>query len=226
MLRISESLIKLYLSCPKKAFYYQNLPGEIIITNKAAIGIAVHKVLETSWRNSKEALAELEIQLQKNNIRTGKETAYKSIANFFKMFHELVGEDDVIEKYFKIPIGDGVFITGRLDRISHDIVIDWKTGDLEPEDIKRDVQCLMYYLAYRKLYKKEPAGVYLVFLAKNKILSFLPEQPYIDEFENHIIPFVVNGIKQGQFPRTGLFGYRICRNCPYQNICFQDLGVD
>lgn len=207
-------------------FYYQNQPGESIPTNAMAIGTSVHTVLEKSWRNSKEAVAELEVQLLKNNVKIGKEKAYKSIANFFKMFNELVEEGDVIEQYFKIPIGNDVFLTGRIDRISRGIVIDWKTGDSEPEDIKRDAQCLMYYLAYRKLYKKEPAGVYLVFLAKNKILSFIPEPAYVNEFENHTIPFVINGIKSGQFPRNGLFGYRVCQNCPYQNICFEDLEVD
>jgi len=202
------------------------MPEESIATQPMALGTAVHSTLEKSWRSSKEALAELEVQLDKNNVKIGREKAYKSIANFFKSFQELVSEDDVIEKYFRIPVGNDIFLTGKLDRVSNGIVIDWKTGVTEPEDIERDTQCMFYYTAYRKLYNKEPAGVYLVFLAKNKIVSYVPNLAFLNEFENHTIPFVINGIRNNWYPRNGLFSYRACQNCSFNNICYQELGQE
>lgn len=225
MIRISESVIKDYLVCPKRVHYRINMPEESIATNAMALGTAVHTTLEKAWRSSKEALLELEIQLDKNNVKISREYAYKSIANFFKSFQELVSEDDVIEKYFRIPVGNDIFLTGKLDRVSNGIVIDWKTGATEPEDIERDTQCMFYYTAYKKLYGKEPAGVYLVFLAKNKIISFVPNLTFLNEFENNTIPFVINGIRSNWYPRNGLFSYKACKNCSFQNICYTELGI-
>jgi CRISPR/Cas system-associated exonuclease Cas4 (RecB family) len=227
MLKISESLVKDYLSCPKKCDYRINHTGEAIQTAKMAQGSIIHKVLETSWRNSKEAISEAEKQIKNYNIKVDSKEIYKCIANFFSTFKSMVNEEDEVENYFKISYAENIQLVGRLDRITKDgVVIDWKSGEGEPEDIERDIQCMFYYLAYRRLYNKEPAGVYLAYLAKKKLILYKPNKIFIDEFEREIIPHVINGVKNKIYPRAGLFQYRCCKNCSYNNICFLELGVE
>lgn len=230
MIKISESMIKDFILCPKRADFRINYAGESIPTSKEAAGSIVHAVLEKSWHNSKEALDEVEIQIKKYNIKIETKPIYKCIANFFSTFRDMVGEGDTIETYFKIPytsnLDSNVQLVGRIDRITTTgIILDWKTGDSEPEDIERDVQCMFYYLAYKKLYGKEPIGVYLAYLAKKKLIMYKPNLVFIHELEYDIIPAVIKGIKSRSFPRYGLFQYRACSNCNFNTICFEELGL-
>jgi hypothetical protein len=71
-IRISQSLIKDHISCPKKTFYRIFLPGESISSNEMALGNAVHVTLEKAWQNSRAAIDELEIQLKEFNVKTMK----------------------------------------------------------------------------------------------------------------------------------------------------------
>jgi CRISPR/Cas system-associated exonuclease Cas4 (RecB family) len=224
MIKISESLLRDHILCPKRTFYRINNPGESVQTNSMAIGSAVHAVLEKSWRNSKEAISEMEIQLKRFNVKTNEKLAYKCLSNFFTSYRSLIKEDDLIEKYFSIPMGKEMTLVGKMDRVSNGMIIDWKTGDSEPEDIERDVQCVFYYLAYKKMYKKVPTDIYLVFLAKNKVIRFEPNETLIKEFETQVLPKVIYEVKNNLFPRNGLFLFGACKKCPYQNICFTDLG--
>jgi CRISPR/Cas system-associated exonuclease Cas4 (RecB family) len=115
-------------------------------------------------------------------------------------------------------------LVGKIDRItSSGIVLDWKTGKGEPEDIERDVQCLFYYLAYKKMYKKEPSDVYLIYLAKNKVIRFEPNEAIIREFEDQVLPKVIYEVKNNIFPRTGLFTWGTCSHCQFANVCFSQL---
>ena len=225
-IKISESLIKDYLLCPQRAFYRIYGAGEAVQTAQEAKGSIIHKVLETSWRTSKEALSEADKQIKNFNLKVDSDFIYKCIGNFFSTFRSMVGEEDEVEKYFKIPYSKGVELVGRLDRITtQGIVLDWKSGDSEPDDIERDVQCMFYYLAYKKLYNKEPVGIYLAYLAKKKLIMFRPNKIFLDKLENEIIPYVITGVKNKIFPHNGLYQYRACKNCNYNDACFKQLGV-
>jgi CRISPR/Cas system-associated exonuclease Cas4 (RecB family) len=226
MIQISESLVKEHLICPKRTFYRISYPAEVIQSNDMSIGSAVHAVLEKAWRNSKEATHELEIQLKKFNVKTNEQLAYKCIANFFTSYRSLINDSDIIEKFFTIPISKEVVLVGKMDRISNNgMILDWKTGKSEPEAIERDVQCLFYFMAYKKMYKKEPSDIFLVFLAKNKVIRFEPNEILIKEFETQVLPKVIYEVKNKIFPRNGLFVFRGCERCPYQNICYTELEI-
>jgi CRISPR/Cas system-associated exonuclease Cas4 (RecB family) len=227
LIRISESLIKDFLLCPKRADFRINYSGESIQTSKEATGSIVHAVLERSWRNSKEALEEIEIQIRKYNLKSDSKLIYKCIANYFSTFRNMVGEGDTVETFFNIPFSKGVQLVGRIDRITtNGIVIDWKTGESEPEDIERDIQCMFYYLAYKKLYGREPSGVYLAFLAKKKLIMYKPNPLLLNKLEYEIIPTVIRGIKNQEFPHNGLFQYHACKNCNFINSCWGNLGLE
>jgi CRISPR/Cas system-associated exonuclease Cas4 (RecB family) len=225
IIKISESLIHDYLTCPMRVFYRTNYTGESIQTPEQAQGSIIHKVLEVAWKNSKEAILEAEKQIKIYNLKLDTKFIYKCIGNFFSTFRSMIKEGDEIEKYFKIPYGDNVQLVGRLDRITNGIVIDWKSGMSEPEDIERDIQCMFYYLAYKKIYNKEPIAIYLAYLAKNKLIMYKPNKIFLDQFEHETIPYVINGVRNKIYPHNGLFQFRACRNCSYNNICWTEMGV-
>jgi CRISPR/Cas system-associated exonuclease Cas4 (RecB family) len=142
---------------------------------------------------------------------------------FFRDYESLVSNGDIIEYVFKLPFSTGVNITGRIDRITPDgILIDWKTGGYVPENVDNDIQFILYYWAYSKVYGEQPNKVFYISLLKNKIIEFNYKQYYFDQLFNQVIPGIVKQIKNKEYFREGLYS-GACKNCSYMTTCWKDM---
>jgi CRISPR/Cas system-associated exonuclease Cas4 (RecB family) len=229
---LSASLVKDFLSCPKKAYYRINRTGQSEQTTEMAVGSLVHEVLEKNWLERKAALGTAATLVDTYGLPGEIIKANKMINSFFDMFPQgFFSEDDSIESYFKVPYRKDVLLTGKIDRIHNGIVYDWKTGSSPPDDINRDPQFIIYYMAYKRLYKTEPKTLCYVSLSNKRIYYFTPIKEVIEEFEDLVIPSIVSSIRDNRFPRNGMFDYRICQReypkyrCPFQNVCWPELGI-
>lgn len=225
MIKISASLIKDYLSCSQRAFYRLYEPQESIETEYMAMGTVVHNAIEKYWDNYERAFEYVNEQLELLNLPEDLDTRRVglSLKNFFNTFTPFLTDMDKIEEYFKIPFKKGVYLTGKLDRVTWDgIIFDWKTSFKVPDSIDNDIQFIMYHYAYRKLYGKLPEKVYYVSLPKNKMVEFIPRKEYLNHFEQVLIPNIVEAIKKKMFVREGLYT-GACDNCQFQTVCFKEL---
>lgn len=235
-IRLSASMIKDFLSCERKAYYRMNKPEEQEQTYQMAVGSIVHDTLEKYWNNYDKAIEVAENKIKEYNLKRGTSNVFRSLVNFFEHFTYLVKEDDTIEQYFKIPYemnhwGEFDFsLVGKFDRVTKDgIIIDWKTGSLVPTDISGDIQFILYEYAYTKLYGEKPRRMFYVSLPTQKIIQYTPNEALIKEFITVTLPYVADSlaynIKNNNFIRTGLFGYKICNNCPFVNVCYKEIGA-
>ena len=224
MIRLSASLIKDFLSCPKKAYYRINLPGEGLPSSEQLRGTIVHSVLEKAWRNKEEAQKELEYQQKKYDFYLEKATITKCIDNFFEMFPDFFSENDDVEKYFRLPQNGGEFAyTGMIDRVHNNVIFDWKTSSTKPQSIDNDIQFMLYSLAYKQIYGREPSAVVFVSLMHKSLIKYNPKEALIKEFTDKIVPYVLKQIKDNSLPREGLYKYRGCYKCPFQDVCYKEL---
>lgn len=228
-LRLSASMIKDFLSCDRKAYYRLNQPEEQEQTYQMAVGSIVHNVLEEAWNDYDKAIELAESKIKQYNLKRGSSIVFKSIVSFFDHFTYLVNEDDTIEEYFKIPYADDITLVGKFDRITKDgIMIDWKTGSIAPTDIGNDVQFILYEYAYTKLRGEPPKRIFYVSLPTRKVVPYERNEILIKEFFNVTLPYVAEGLKYSMknnyFVRTGMFGYKICDNCAFSDVCYKELG--
>lgn len=225
MIKLSASSIKDYIACPRKVFYRTYKPEESIQTEAMAIGSAVHEIFEEKWMDEKLAVASVNEKMGKYGLETN--FAYDKIRlcidNFFPVFGHLFGEGDEIEKYFRLKFSDDLLISGMLDRIHNNIIIDWKTSTYPPKNLNNDIQFIVYYLAYKMLYGKEPTAVVYASVFKGKSHIFKPNKDVIAKFKNEVLPYVYNGVKYKIFPGLGEYHYSngICKNCSYRKHCLE-----
>ena len=107
-----------------------------------------------------------------------------------------------------------------MDRIHNNVIFDWKTGEVPPEDINRDPQFILYYIAYKKLFSREPSGVVYADLYSKKSYLFKPDKDVLAEFQEEIIPGIIKAISSNNFPRYGFYGYRVCTKCSFKGVCW------
>jgi len=229
-IRLSASMIKDFLSCNRKAYYRINQPEEQEQTYQMTVGTIVHESLENHWNDYDKAIKLAENHIMSYNLKRGSSIIYRSLVSFFEHFTYLVDETDTVEQFFRIPYGNDLTIVGKFDRVTKDgIIIDWKTGSVVPTDISGDIQFILYEYAYTKLYGEKPKKMYYVSLPTRKIVTYEPNEALIKEFFNVTLPYVADGLefnlKRNLFVRTGLFGYKICDNCPFTDVCYKEIGI-
>jgi hypothetical protein len=227
--KISASLLKDYLVCKRRAYYRIHEPEGSIQTKEMALGSAVHSVLEHYWESKEQAMLNVLPELSTYRLDTDLaliDKAYNLVAGFFELFPDRYFSDkDEVERYFKIPYSSDVYLTGKMDRVTEaGQIFDWKTSKSPPEDINRDPQFILYYLAYRMEHKREPCGVAYVSLLNRKLYYFTPNKGILSDFENFIIPDCISAIKKGDSSRTGLYAYKACDWCSFKSTCWSDLG--
>jgi hypothetical protein len=226
--RISASLIKDYVSCPKKAFYRLYEPESGIYDSGFRIGMVVHELIEKYWKSSSDMASHMKEIMDKHGIRynSNAATAVGKNIKAFSVFREYLDDGDIIEQSFYYPMDD-VTIVGKMDRITKDgIIFDWKTGKNPPESLYRDPQFILYYLSYKKLYGKVPKAVYYASLANKQLYMFKPDEFVIRDFEQNLLPDIIKQIKERHFPAYGLYGYKVCNKCPFVDACFVEVGID
>ncbi len=117
----------------------------------------------------------------------------------------------------------GKKIVGFIDRV--DVtpsgeyeVFDYKTGKstLNGYEIRRDIQMNLYSLAVEELYAKLPLSANLLYLRKERRVSYDVEQDSVASSKEEIVS-LVNSILGERFqPKPD---YNTCKYCDYQSIC-------
>lgn len=219
---ISASSIKDYLACSKKLYYRTFLPDLGVISEPMAVGIVVHKALELYWNDLHRAENYIKSNLNPRNIEKG----LFFIQNYFDNFRCITSDEDIIEKKFKIKIGTDSYLVGKIDRITNGInIVDWKTSAKPPKSIDKDIQFLIYDLAYRKMYGKPPVSVLYASLATGDFVKYVHDDTISNVLKDEIIPEVINILRNNTFNRKGIFSNSTCYNCIYKGVCLGDKDV-
>jgi len=225
-IHLSPTGIKDFLSCSMRlayriAFKKEGEEGEK--TEKMKIGLAVHETIEEAWRIPDPAV-NLKY-LNKYNLVEKKsvDKVKRSLSNYYQFYAQMLTERDVTERLFEYQFAKGITIVGKMDRVilERDTVIDWKTGDWLQKSIDDDIQFMLYYMGYKKLYGREPKNVLYINVNKNIVLRFKYEARNFRVLEKDIIPKVTRALRTGDFHREGMFT-GVCGNCPYKTVCWRE----
>lgn len=222
---LSASIIRDFLYCPKK-LYYRRHNAEQVPNSNTMSGIIVHKVLETSWRNRKQAEEAIKGLLKYYNIKSNeiRNVVINSVDNYFNLFRTVVEDDDMVEKTFYTTYVPNHGIVGKFDRVNTrtNTLIDWKVSTYDQHDINHDVQLLLYNIAYRIIYKRKLENVFHINLLTGTCNTFVFSEPIVKEFEEVLIEKVIYALDHNDFPRYGLYKKDLCENCSYNNVCDSD----
>jgi len=192
-----------------------------------AIGSVIHSALDKYWNDRDSAFNYVKKEIALLNLPPDVKitNVNLSLKNFYNHFSILLSNKDLVEKYFKIQYEKGVYLVGKFDRISNEKIFDWKTGFKVPNSIDSDIQFIFYYISYKRLYNKEPKGVYYVALPKGQMVKFTPRYEYLNHFENVLLPLVIKDIKEKRFAKEGLFT-EACASCQFHSVCYKELWQD
>ena len=75
-----------------------------------------------------------------------------------------------IEKYFEIPLVEGISLRGYIDRLGQSTITDWKTNRIPYRPLENH-QLGLYAWAIKEMFGTSPIKGQLVFLRSNKILT-------------------------------------------------------
>ena len=219
---VSASSIKDYLACSKKLYYRTFLPDLGVINEPMAVGIVVHKALELYWNDKQRAFGYIRNNLNPRSIDKG----LLFVGTYFDCFRDLVSDEDTIEKKFKIKIDSDAYLVGKIDRIVNGIIFDWKTSAKIPKSIDKDVQFLVYDLAYRSMYGRPPANVVYASLTTGEFVRYVHDDALSNVLKLEIIPEVIRALKDSTFfNRKGMFSNSTCYNCIYKGVCLGETDV-
>ena len=129
-----------------------------------------------------------------------------------------------IERWFETSIGD-IKLRGRIDRIDRDgssyTVVDYKTSKKASSlnELKKDMQLLVYALAVKDIYGTGPLKVGNWFLRTNEKVFFEPENKAIEAIQTEITEMAAK-IKTAAFePKKGSWE---CKYCDYTCLCDEE----
>lgn len=219
---ISASSLKDFIRCNRMLYYRKFFAETANSTDEQGAGSAVHKIVEEKW-DKRDPEYEKLIRVQYNVGEDMNSRMIRSISNFYSQYSSLLTKDDLSEYNFKIQLSKEVALVGKMDRVitSQDIIIDWKTSEFVPKSIDNDVQFIIYYIAYKEIFGREPT-VMLINLARNKVVEFKPKKWYVDPLRNEILPYMARMVERNEYPRTGLFNGN-CVNCSYIDTCWKEI---
>jgi hypothetical protein len=226
-LYLSKSAIDDFISCRKRYYYRLNFSKQAQSSVYMTVGIIVHNALDKHWKDKDAAIKYVINQASVWKLTDNWTTKMiKDVQSYFNNFKHLVTDDDVVEKFFKVKYDDGIFISGKYDRITPDHkIIDWKTGKWEPQNLASDTQMILYYNSYKELYGVYPTAI-LATLPTGKMSVYKPNQVYTDALYNEVIPDMLEAIERGSFPRTGFYTWNACKYCSFSQMCDKDTGLD
>ncbi len=221
-INISASLIHDFLSCNRKVYYRINFPEVSVPNREMILGTIVHQAIEHHWNSPIGAADFVRSRLPPNATKDDLEFCHKCISTFFGNFSALLANNDSIEEKFRIEISDGVFIVGKVDRVSDGIVYDWKTSRNPPMSVDNDPQFILYNWAYRNLHSSNPVGVYYASLATGRLIRFNYDSVLENLLMKEVIPDMVKHIKNSNLIPTGLYK-KECFRCPYKSTCLKEI---
>lgn len=220
-MNINATNIVDFISCPAR-FYYRavrRVKVDLVESDELIFGREMHDILEKypiQWKTIEDAIG----YIHKFNDT---DKFLIQVDTFLKNFSPMLSSDDESEVPFTLETEYyDVYITGRFDRIlKNGTIIDWKTGNVK-NDLEFNVQAILYNLAYKTIYGKEPKNVLFCSLKTGKSVALFPNQKLEDILIKEIIPAIVSTTN---YIHSGLFNGG-CNYCIYKNICYQELGLN
>lgn len=229
---LSNSSIKLYLSCPFafKAKYILGMkqPGN----EHFALGKAVHGAaeLQSRFRIKHNKNLPLDVVLERYQQLTKKEAASlnrygrDALRVMHPVGHDLVEKlyyyqcqrpPVLVEQYFKVDLGFDLPLLGYIDVVFEDDALrDYKTASKpwRRNDLDTALQFTIYNEAYKKLYGHYPKSLGTIELDKKLIIS-QPDQAIREQLTSRggkhwekaeiMIQAVIDGLKAEKYPRCG-----------------------
>ena len=233
-MNISASLVKDYLACKRRAYYRVNVSGSAVSSDEALAGTVVHNTIQKYPKEDFAVLKSKAIEQLREYNRFLPEGLWKRINRCLSNYKSLSAAVNYStarqEVYFSFPasrfstdsVVKSINVTGRIDLIDEDLVIDWKTSEVVPEILSGDVQFIFYYEAYKQLYGKYPKNVLLASLTKNKLVKYEPIQALNKALLSKIVPEMVRVLSSVTPQPYGLFTGD-CKYCQFQRTCEDDL---
>ncbi|MBN1374153.1 ATP-dependent helicase [Candidatus Dojkabacteria bacterium] len=236
---LSYSQLNSYESCPYqyKLRYILKLPSKQSAT--FFYGSIIHELLKHMFLYLKQNNKQLPIENAlafidnswdpspfdtKEESEAQKQTAKKTVQNFYAKHYESKGSLVVIEDTFKVLLKD-IVLTGRIDRVDKTNdnkfrIIDYKTGNLKDiADVKNDMQLKIYAYAFTQKFMSKVDEISLFFVDHGKDQLIKLPEGYYDKLENELwekIGPAVEKINSKQFTANPS---PLCRFCEYRNVC-------
>lgn len=223
MIYLSASSIKDFISCSRRFAYRVYQSDLAIATQEIAIGDIVHHAIENHWNDREAGFNFSYAESSKRDIDSiGKQQLDRCLTNYYDYHTQYLTLNDEIEYNFKYKLYDDVYLVGKMDRIikSTNTVIDWKTGDSFVSTINNDIQFLVYYAVYKRLFGITPTVLYIN-LNKNKTLAYRHNPKFEDELFNRVIPKILDVIHLKDFVKEGYFN-NACKSCSFIQDCWKE----
>lgn len=227
MLYLSVSALKDYLTCPK-IYWYRVHKKQAFVPNRYILrGNVVHEALEKA-DNEDDAIIIVNKLYRDNNNYTNVSAqdeveAIKMIHNYYTLIEPKLEKrnPNTVEKMFKIPWKEDVYLVGKIDRIDLDAnsLYDWKTAMTAPDNYDlQDMQFYMYTWAYEVMYRKKPS-VYYGHLYSGRLFPIDIHDDMWYNIKRLIDKTIIQLTTDEFYPR--LFGYK-CKRCFYKGVCWSD----
>jgi hypothetical protein len=221
---LSASSMKEFIDCSKKYEHRAQKSDDVEDTPQQKAGILVHNIVEKHWNQTKAHNLHLALK-QSEELSLPEEMISRvqySVNSFHDNFQHLLTPEDDIEVNFKVLLDTDVYLVGRIDRIIQpaNVVLDWKTAQEDVTSIDNDIQFLVYYYAFTRLYNRPPSLVSYVSLLHNKMINFNIQNSRYNYFAKDIIPGIIKQVREGNFYRDGIFRNK-CYRCPYKEMCLK-----
>ena len=235
---LSVTQMKMFLQCPLK-YYFRYKEGIKVKPNSSlTMGRSVHKAIEEFYRKKmKGETIDIKDAFAFFWDAESKETEFKKDENPGELKDEGVrlGEkyaEEIaptikpreIEKEFELVFENVAYtLKGVIDLIEADgTIVDHKCSKRSPNqaDIDRDIQLSAYQVGYKSLYGKDPAGLRLDYIVRNKTPKTIQarterSQKNLDRFLK-LLGYVSKAIEQDiYYPNESM----MCSCCGYKAIC-------
>ena len=239
MTNFSYSQLESFGVCPLQYKYLYLLKIPTTPSAAASFGESVHKTLQkfyADFQKNNSVDADYLLKLYKKLwIPVGYESQQDEIyrkkkgeemlIDFYNNFHDKNRSVIAVEKIFKIKIDEGIFITGKIDRIDEAPggsieIIDYKTGRMpEEKELKKNIQLSIYALAATDpgLYGKKINEVKMTFYYLTEMKKITMNRTPEDlTYVKQEIKTGASAIKSSKFPaKVGPW----CKFCQFKINC-------
>lgn len=216
---LSASSISDFIKCPQKVLYRFKKTVPEVPNKDMTIGKIVHLALEKGWRSKEQAYSVIHSGVRENDLKKADNTNMEFMVDmFFLNFRDRLGDKDLIEYKFKIPLYDDVFIVGKMDRISGGNLYDWKTSSKLPSRLSNDVQCIIYDWAFNRLFDRGATSICVAGLATGELIPYREDKLFVKELFENIMPRMIKTVRADSYERLGMFNHS-CFRCPYKAGC-------
>lgn len=217
---LSASSIRDFVVCPQRVLYRLKKTVPEVKSKEMTMGNIVHLAIEKGWKDRKRAESIMEAEAKVQKLTKADRTNISFMLDiFFLNFQQRLGEGDLIEYNFKIPLYDDVFVVGKIDRISTGNLFDWKSGKV-PKFLGNDVQCIIYEWAFQKLFDAKPKSINLASLSTGDLVPYYRHDMYYKELFTTVIPRMIKTIRHNEYERLGIFNHS-CFRCVYKEGCLE-----